>query len=79
MIKQMAWNTFKNTGNINTFMELMEVENLEKNIEDKQYGIAKNEGNNNLKWLILIKWLQFLHQMEKSGVLQKVLEDLKVY
>ena len=47
MIKQMAWNTFKNTGNINTFMELMEVENLEKNIEDKQYEIAKNEGNNN--------------------------------
>ena len=30
MIKQIAWNTFKNTGNIDTFMELMEVENVEK-------------------------------------------------
>lgn len=33
MLKQMAWNTFKNTGNINTFMELIEVKNVEKNIE----------------------------------------------
>ena len=31
MIKQMAWNTFKNTGDINTFMELIELENIEKN------------------------------------------------
>ena len=29
MIKQMAWNTFKNTGDINTFMELIELENIE--------------------------------------------------
>ena len=27
MIKKLAWNTFKNTGNINTFLELIEVEN----------------------------------------------------
>ena len=32
MIKQLAWNTFKNTGNINTFMELIEFQNTEKNI-----------------------------------------------
>lgn len=40
MIKQMAWNTFKNTGDINTFLELVEVENLEKNIieAEKQNG-----------------------------------------
>ena len=31
MLKQMAWNTFKNTGNINTFMELIEIENTKKN------------------------------------------------
>ena len=30
MIKKMAWNTFKNTGNINTFLELVEVENIEE-------------------------------------------------
>ena len=34
MIEKMAWNTFKNTGDINTFLELKEVENLEKNIKE---------------------------------------------
>lgn len=56
MIKQIAWNTFKNTGNINTFMELVELENIEKNIEINkvdsntikvnEYGELKNKGNN---------------------------------
>lgn len=53
-IKNLAWNTFKQTGDINTFMEFMQVENMEKNIkqniakniEDTQYGNYKNEGNN---------------------------------
>ena len=30
MLKQIAWNTFKNTGDINTYLELVEVKNLEK-------------------------------------------------
>ncbi len=30
MIKQLAWNTFKNTGNIDTYLELIEVENIKK-------------------------------------------------
>ena len=34
MLKQMAWNTFKNTGNINTFMELIEIENTKKKSVD---------------------------------------------
>lgn len=55
MIKQMAWNTFKNTGDINTFMELMEVESIEKNLNEKKlqndvkvkkYGDLQNKGNN---------------------------------
>ena len=46
MIKQIAWNTFKNTGNINTFLELMEVKNIEKNIVEGQNGTNKNEWNN---------------------------------
>ena len=37
MIKKLAWNTFKNTGNINTFLELMEVQNVEKNIKKNLY------------------------------------------
>ncbi len=49
MIKQMAWNTFKNTGDINTFLELMEVENVEKNMieAEKQNGDIKIKGNSN--------------------------------
>lgn len=35
MIKQMAWNTFKNTGDINTFLELVQLENIEKNNTEK--------------------------------------------
>lgn len=53
-IKDLAWNTFKQTGNIDTFMELMQVENIEKNakqdiaknVEETQYGNIKNEGYN---------------------------------
>ena len=49
-IKDLAWNTFKQTGNIDTFMELIQVENIEKNmaknIEETQYGNNKNEGDN---------------------------------
>ena len=43
MIKQMAWNTFKNTGDINTFMELIEVENIEKKLKAEEYGNNQNE------------------------------------
>ena len=45
MIKQIAWNTFKNTGDINTFLELLEVKNIEKNINEEQYGTDKKEWN----------------------------------
>ncbi len=48
MIKQIAWNTFKQTGNIDTFMELMQVEDLEKDI----LGTRKNicELDREIKW-----------------------------
>ena len=56
-IKNLAWNTFKQTGNINTFMELMQVENItkskpqikSKNIEEMQYGNYQNQGNNTFR------------------------------
>ena len=38
MIKKIAWETFKNTGDINAFMELKEAENIEKEIQE---GIIK--------------------------------------
>lgn len=43
MIKKLAWNTFKNTGNINTFLELVEVESLEKKLSsDNSNNINDN-------------------------------------
>ena len=60
MIKKLAWNTFKNTGNINTFLELMEVENVERdlqknalnnqiNYEKDIYGNNKDKGNHSFR------------------------------
>lgn len=33
MIKQMAWNTFKNTGSIDSYLELTKLQNIEKEIQ----------------------------------------------
>lgn len=57
MLKNLAWNTFKNTGNIDTLMELLEVKNIEKNIYKNiesdlgtiNYGNDKNQGNSNIR------------------------------
>ena len=43
MIKQIAWNTFKNTGNINTFLEYMELESLEEENKLKQNARKNKE------------------------------------
>ena len=45
MIKQIAWNTFKNTGNINTFLELKQVTDIEENMRVAEHENNKNEGN----------------------------------
>lgn len=47
MIKQLAWNTFKNTGNINSYLELVELENIEKEMQ-KQLLITEEKQNVNL-------------------------------
>ena len=36
MIKKIAWDAFKNTGDINTFLEYKQIENLEKGIQEIQ-------------------------------------------
>lgn len=36
MIKKIAWDVFKNTGDINTFLEYKQIENLEKGIQEIQ-------------------------------------------
>lgn len=49
MIKKIAWNTFKNTGNINTFLELMEVENAEKNLQKSDSDVNTIEAKKDTK------------------------------
>lgn len=43
MIKKMAWNTFKNTGDINTFLELKEIQNIESQIGSGGEQIHQSE------------------------------------
>lgn len=45
MIKQMAWNTFKNTGNIDTFVELMQVQELENKLKAEKDGNNQDKGD----------------------------------
>ncbi|NLC87908.1 MAG: YqzL family protein [Clostridiaceae bacterium] len=47
MIKKLAWNTFKNTGDINTYLELVEAENIEKQMENNLL-ISEGKIKNNL-------------------------------
>lgn len=49
MIKEIAWNTFKNTGNINTFLELKQITNIEENIKVENYETIESERNNNCR------------------------------
>lgn len=52
-MKDLAWNVFKQTGDINTFLEFKKIENIEKNqlqnqlenVEEIQYGNYKNQRN----------------------------------
>ena len=37
MIKEIAWNTLKNTGDINTFLELKQITDIEQNIKVENY------------------------------------------
>ena len=58
MIKRLAWNTFKNTGDINTYLELKQITNIEntiannieyniQNIKAENYETNKSKGNSN--------------------------------
>ena len=47
MIKNIAWNMFKKTGNIDTLMELIQVENIEKNMKVEIDEYSQNKGNSN--------------------------------
>ena len=45
MIKKIAWNTFKNTGDVNTFLEYKQLQDIEKQIQK-----ADLDGNDKIKW-----------------------------
>ena len=54
MIKKIAWNTFKNTGDINAFLEFKQIENIENNLninksKDIEKDLNKN-GEHKNKW-----------------------------
>ena len=44
MIEKFAWNAFKNTGDINTFLELKQMENIEINLNGETNGTDKDKG-----------------------------------
>ena len=55
MIKKIAWDTFKNTGDINTFLEYKQIENLENGIKEIEkiqqitnVNVQDNNKNNNI-------------------------------
>ncbi len=45
MIKKIAWETFKNTGDINSFIELKQIENIEKEIKQNSLNNFVEEKN----------------------------------
>ena len=50
MIKDIAWQMFKSTGNLNTFLELKQIEKVQENLQKVNIdGNYKNEGNNNFR------------------------------
>lgn len=54
MIKKIAWNTFKNTGDINAFLEFKQIENIENSLninksKDMEKDLNKN-GEHKNEW-----------------------------
>ena len=50
MLKQIAWNTFKNTGDINIYLELKQITNIEENMKVGNYEtIESNCGKNSIR------------------------------
>ena len=50
MIKDIAWKMFKSTGNVDTYLELKQIEKIQNNILNQQKvelnGYNKNERDN---------------------------------
>ena len=51
MIKKIAWETFKNTGDVNTFLELKQLQDMQVQMQQQmeaQNGNNQNEWDNNI-------------------------------
>lgn len=47
MIKKIAWNTFKNTGDINIYLELKQITNIEENMKVGNYETIESKRSSN--------------------------------
>ena len=43
MLSKMAWNAFKKTGDINTFLEYTQTKNIEENLSEEENGNNKDK------------------------------------
>ena len=55
MIKKIAWNIFKNTGDVNTFLELKQIQNIEQQLQNNivqkiPQQMEEKNGNNQNEW-----------------------------
>ena len=48
MIKKIAWDAFKNTGDINTFLESKQIQNLENGIQNIDNGVQETQKSTDL-------------------------------
>ena len=58
MIKDLAWNTFKKTGDINSYLEYVEAENIEKQMQ-KNLLITEEKNVPNLGRNIRSRWTKW--------------------
>jgi len=47
MIKKFAWDVFKTTGNIDTYLELRNIEKIQENMKVDENENGKGKWNNN--------------------------------
>ncbi|MBR3882305.1 MAG: YqzL family protein [Clostridia bacterium] len=49
MLSNIAWNTFKQTGDINSYLEFVEVKNVEENLKVTIDETSKSKWNNYIR------------------------------
>ena len=49
MIKNIAWNTFKQTGDINSYLEFREIKNIEENMKETLDEEYKSKWDSNFR------------------------------